>query len=350
MAAKSFHSRQKYRFALTRVHIYIIGIIILVGIIYLAASAVLSGGTVYHISNPTSIMLPVNGSAYFTLPGDSSEYSVFLKSATSSSATFYISGLPILVRPISSVTLSGTGSANVSSSGGSIANMNIALQSVSSGSATFELSSIATTLGIRPSASISIINPATGQGSAVTTVVTTATTTVSSSGTSSTVTTTTATTTISNVVSAATQQQVMGLVNNTPLGTLLKNFGVIYAKDTLCAPSIYNQTYQTKFGSLPSGPNTFANLAQVTPTSLPWAISKAGTNTFNVTYSTVAPSAQATGSVVVIQINNSTAVINSEKFIGNWAGLNYTLLNAQYNYALGINNNCAADIPYVPGH
>lgn len=329
-------------------YLYAIGIIIVLAAVYFLATR--SQAPVNTLNSLQSFTIPLNGSESFTLPGDNNVYSIYLKSATNSTATFYVSGVPILIKPIFVVDMHVLASENLSTTNHNIANLHMELQSVSPSQATVALTPLASSLDSIVTSGITVINPAsllqgstllesesvTGGGTATTTVTTTVTTSV--------------TTTVFNGVTNGTTSQVMTLINNTQIGTLMKNLAPLYAKSNQCTADIYNTTYQVKYGSLPDGPNSYYNVSPYAPRSIRWTISNFSVNVYNVTYILAAQQSVAAGPAFIIQMNTASGLAISQRFTGPWAPLNYSLLNAQYAFASSIANNCAAVVPYIPGH
>ncbi|MDE1825560.1 MAG: hypothetical protein KGH61_03875 [Candidatus Micrarchaeota archaeon] len=342
MAPTSFQRRKSFKFVLKRSQLYIIGIVILLAIAYFAVSGIIYGNGTSSISATQSFSLAPNGSMLFTLPGNPRTYSLFLKSSSDVGATFYISAVPILANPISVVTLNTLGSSNLSSGAGSVADMHMDLLSSSEAKASFEITPILTSLGLKVSGNVYLMNPVvpgeSSSSSASSGATTVPTTTIVQSG---------PTTTIQS--QSANNPTVMALVNNTSLGKLMLNYKALYIKDQACTSSGYSSAYRQAIGSAPGGPNSFANVSKFTPTNVNITTSKVSGSTYNITYSIAAPSAQAAGMAIILQMNSSSAVVLSQKFIGPYQGLNYTVLESQFNYQNGLTGDCGAYIPYIPG-
>lgn len=345
MAVKSFHQKQRYRFSLSRTALYIIGIIIVLGIAYSAYGALNTG--IASVSGLTTFTLPINGSASFTLSGDPNTYSVFVKGATNGSATLYFSGVPILVKPIVIVTASVPSSANISTSAGSVANVHLDLLSYSGSALKFDLTALASNLGIGvTNRYVSIITPSiTGAvgGSLTTTTVSTTipTTTVAANS----VTTTAVTTATTTVASSVPTGQVMAAANATQVGLLMKDFKALYIKGQSCTSSLYNSAYSTYVGGTPAGPNTYQNVSQTTPTDTNWTITSLGGTLYNVTYTLIAPTAAAAGKAVVLEINTANGAEIATSFAGPFFDLNYTVLAHNYNFQSGTGSVCGALLP-----
>ncbi|MGI0141721.1 MAG: hypothetical protein ACREBF_03685 [Candidatus Micrarchaeales archaeon] len=343
----NFHKNHGHHSGGSRLPLYILGVIIVIGIVYFVGTSLLSGAL--QISSMQTFNIPTNGSVYFTLPNNTGSYSIFLRSSSNSSATFYISGSPILVKPIVVVSMPVLGSSNASTTGGSFANVHVTLESSSNSGVKVDLTPLPTSLNLRVSGGISEINPTTllsgtasttTGGSQTTTVATTVTTTATT-----TAVTTAPTTTISGGISAVTQTQVMTDANATNIGLLMKNFKTLYVNGHSCTSALYNSTYASKFGSVPKSYNTYANVSQVTPTTSSWSIVSVGTTLYNVTYSLTAPSSQASGKAVVLEINTGNGALVSEAYTGPFQGLNYTVLASNYNFAVGVGNSCGILLP-----
>ncbi|HVA83151.1 MAG TPA: hypothetical protein VNF06_03235 [Candidatus Aquilonibacter sp.] len=322
-------------------------------VVIVVAYFVFAGSSVSHISATQSFSVQTNGTIYFTLPNNTNIYSLFVQSSSNASATLYVSGMPILVRPIMVLLLSSGQGENLSSSSGSSANVNIALESSTNGQAKVTLTPLPSTLGIRVSPSVAVINPSVVLGGGTvnsapttTTITTSITTTVSGSHTTVTtsVATTVATTTIASTIPTA---QVMAYANATALGALAKNLKTLYVNGLSCTPAQYNATYQAKFGSQPTGPNAYSSIVTFTPTNLNFAIQQVDTSLFNVTYTLVAPDPRVSGAVLRLEINEANGALVTSTFLpsGPWSDLTTELLTANYNFAAGIGNNCGILLP-----
>ncbi|MDE1869714.1 MAG: hypothetical protein KGH71_01870 [Candidatus Micrarchaeota archaeon] len=321
-------------------------------VVVVAAYFVFAGSSISHISATQSFTVPTNGTIYFTLPNNTNIYSLFVKSSSNASATLYVSGMPILVRPIMVLLLSSGEGENLSSSSGSSANINIVLESSTPGQAKLTLTPLPASLGIRVSPSVGVINPSvilqggTVSSAATTTTVTTSVTTTVS-GSHTTVTTSIATTATTTVASSIPTAQVMAYANATALGALAKNLKTLYVNGQSCTPAQYNATYQAKFGSQPTGPNAYSSIVTFTPTNLNFAIQQVDTSLYNVTYTLVAPDPRVSGAVLRLEINNANGALVTSTFLpgGPWSDLTTELLTANYNFAAGIGNNCGILLP-----
>ncbi|MDE1846240.1 MAG: hypothetical protein KGH53_03100 [Candidatus Micrarchaeota archaeon] len=328
---------------------YVVAALIVIAVAYFGFSG---SSSVSHISAAQSFTIPLNGTVYFTLLNGTSVSSIFLQGSSNSSALFYVSGTPILVKPIVVASILKGTAQNISTTLGTSANLNVLLVSSTAGQATITLTPLPATLGIKVSPSVAVITPSVVlQGGTfstpTTTTVTTSIPTTTVAGSATTATTTVATTATTTVASTIPTAQVMAYANATVLGNLIKNFKALYISGQSCTSSLYNSTYRTKLGSAPSGPNVYSSIVTVTPTDATFSISQVGTTLYNVTYSLVAPSASAAGAAVVLEINNNNGALITTNFVstGPWRGLNTTIIQNNYNFAAGIGNACAALIP-----
>jgi len=299
--------------------------------------------TVYFISQPgvtaitdtKTVSIQANKTIYLNL--FNKIVALRLQNAYNASATFYATETPILYGPISVFSLAPGSSANVSSSGSGFADMNIKLISSGGSSASVEITPLASSLGIRASFGISVLNPANFGGAGAGT---TATTTTSISTTS-----TTATTTVQDTT-AIHKQQALTVANNSQTGLLMASYKALYKKDVRCNSTAYNATYLLyHIGPIP-GPNSFASVRQFVPTDITASASQLGSqNTYKVTYSTTSPSAQTTGPAVTLNVNIASNTISNVTFTGVFLGNDYAALNDAYLFQNGITGSfCGAYI------
>ncbi len=319
----------------------ILGIIIV--IIIAALLWVGFSNSASSISSPTTLTLSNNQSAYFKLPGSDNTYVIFLSSSSNSTSTFYITGTPVLVKPISSVTLGAASSANVSTDGSRIANVQIKLISTKTGSAQVQLTPLPSSLSIRPSGSVSLISSANGTAYQTTLATTStqttsiATTTASGSGTTTAASTSLATTTVQQIPTSS----VLAVANSSQAGALMIKYDELYTQDQGCTPSAYNVTYQQYFHTAPSGPESYTNVSAVTPISISAVITSTGANLYNVSYDPILPTMVKAHYIVVIQVNMTSST--ATKFTYD-TGLNYTALDQQYSLQSSFTGLCGAYI------
>lgn len=328
-ANKGVPSKKPMRFGLAHI---IIAIIIIV-IIYFALTSFVFN-SIHQLNVQESFTLNKNNTIFYSFPDNSTTYAIFLKNVSSSSATFYVSGLPILTKPVVVVTLLAGGSANVSSKAGSVADIHLSLSSSTGSQATFSMTPLLQGLNIRVNGNLYVLNPSSLSGNvSVTTIATTISTTTVGS-----------TSTLTTIINVTPNHQVLSGVNATPIGKLMSKYKALYMKDTQCTPSVYNSTYLSQFGSLPPAPSSYVNVSELTPTNLDMSVSNVATNIYNITYSSVSPSSLTTGAALVVEYSLASNSIIAQKFKGIFLGQNYTQLNSSYNFQGGFNNNCGAYI------
>lgn len=310
-------------------------------VIIIAAYFAFSGGSSTYVSSSTNVtILPAN-SIYFSLPDSKNVYVLFLKSSAPSTATLYMSDLPVLASPIAVLQLGRGQSFNISADGSPIADLQIKLIGANATQSELELSFIPRLLNVKPSSGISYMSPtlttgaATNQsnGTATTTVTTTGTTTAGSSS----------TTTI-----AATDYSAKAVIdaNTTKYGILINEYKALYIKDLACTPGIYNTTFYAEEHQQAVPPNDFKNVSPTVITKITSSASVFSGNVYNITYIATAPSPEVgTLPILKVQLDVGTNTLVSGKFVGPFAGLNYTTVNNYYDFQANIGNDCGAYIP-----
>ena len=306
-----------------------------IAIIILAFFGVQSGAQT--ITQTGTLSLKQNQTTYLRV-FNGSTIAMRLQSSTGTGATIFVSAIPILFGPITAVYLSSGSSANLSSSGTRLADMNVKLNSVSAGSAQVQITPLQSSLGIRVSGNINLLNPVTlALNLHATSPVGITTTTVTS-------TTSIATTTVAVNTTASKIQQAMTIANQSSIGALMSKYRTLFRSDVQCTPGLYNSTYLSYYFAAPSGPNSFANVSIFTPTDITVAASPlTKANTYGVVYSTVAPLAVTSGPAVTMVVDVSSHTFANVTLTGIFQGLNYTRLNESYTFQSHIlGNPCAA--------
>ncbi len=311
----------------------IIAVLVSLIIIYLIYGALTSG--VIEISSTSSLSFASNQTSFIRIY-NGSDAAIKLSSTSSSSASFLITSLPALYGPVVSFSMAPGSSLNVSTDGSHVADMNIRLVSSTSAGATVAITPFLLELGIKPSASITLLNPASlsniKTGSSLTTVTTVSTQT---------------TTVLAQNQTQILFQQALQLMNKTGPGALMKDYKALYEKDVGCTMSTYNSTYAVYYsGAKPPAPVSFENVSSSTPTDIKLNLTTlAAKDNVLLTYSTVSPSPSTTGSALIAIINTSSAAfLHSVTYTGLYTGLNYSALNSSYSFQSRILNDCGAYI------
>ncbi len=316
--------------------VIVVAAIVILAIIYL----LVQNPSVEQISSNKTVTLAVNSSFNFDLPSNSSIASIFLASASNSSALLYLSKVPVLEKEVLIVPLNKGSTVNISVYGSPNADLQVSFVSGSSKGAVISLYSIPKNLNIRP-ATLQFLN-STSFGKTVST------TTISSNqSTAPTTTANGASTTVAattTVVAVNASAKALQEANNSATGTLIVNYNKLYTKAaTQCTPSAYNSTYITKHGSSPKGPNTYANSTQVVPTSIFATVKTISPTLYNVTYT--ARISIGNLNSLQLQINSTTQFVSSYTFEGVFQDQTYNTALQQYQALNQSTNPCS---PYVP--
>lgn len=319
----------------------ILGLVVLLIIIYLVYGA-LSSATI-TINSARSLSLSVNQTLFVQIYNGTTT-ALKLHSLSATGATFYVIKVPVLYNPLVTFSLSPLSSVNVSSDGSKTADMNIQLISTSASGATVEVTPLEAALGIRPSSSILLQNPA-GLG-----VTQSASLNLTATQTTTTVTTVSSTTTVAQNSNAALLQSALRLANLSGIGGVIAGYNKLYMKDTACDQSVYDITYKVYYGSLPPPPESFANMSFFTPTMINVTESLLPEkNNVKITYSTVSPSPETTGPAVIVVVNTSSAsYLKNVTFTGIYQGWDVSLLTSTYDFQNGLGGSCGAYISPPP--
>ena len=313
----------------------ILGVVVLFIVVYFIYGILLPPVTT--LTTTRSLTLSLNQTLFIRVYNGTTT-ALKLHSLSATGAVFYVSKLPILYHPLISFSLSPLSSVNVSSYGSSLADMNVELISSGVGSATLQLTPLQAALGIRPSAGLTIKNPG-GLGGAQ-----------NASNSNSLLTTTSTTMTTTSTVqntTAALLQRALTLITQAGIGTLMNNYNALYAKDVDCNETTYNSTYRVYHHIAPPPPVSFANVSTQTPTGI--NVSEQALpqpSNVRITYSTISPSPDTTGPVLIAIINTSSpSFLRNVTFTGIYTGLNTLILNNSYTFQSRILNDCGAYVP-----
>ncbi len=318
--------------------------VILVAIAIAVVYPLIFSGNAEHISSTTQFSINPNGTLYFSVLNATSPSVLYLKNSTASSDTFYLEG-PYIGGPIESFSIGPGESVNASSSGGQISDMNLLVISSTASGAVVKITPLYQNLGIRLSKNIAVTNPpplglfSSSATASSTPLPTSVTTTVSQSLQSN---------KSSNQTSNQTQallQKAMKLANESVPGALMLKFRSLYVTGSACTAPLYNSTYNTQKGSLPSGPNSFENVSAFTPTNVTIYANALGAQLVNITYSAVTHSSSYSGPMLILEINVSAAsYLKKINYTGLLSGANTTTLNSTYMYQSKISGDCGAYI------
>lgn len=311
------------------------------------------------LSSNQTISLAVGKSSYFRLNGESPYFSIFLKNSTKSYATIYVSEVPVLTSPVSEFIAYNGEQINFSTSLSSTADLGIILLSATNSTSKIELIPIPSLYKIKASPSIVISNPAsfysniTGTATLPTPPSTT-TTSVSSQPSSSKPSSSSTSATASSgngqqskpaPAALSPIQNISTILNYTSIGSLMKNYTILYAGSSSCTAPEYNTSLVEYVHLSPTGPLDFKNASQVTPTGLVLNASMISKTNYFVTYSPIV--AMKTLQVVAVSFNldPSTAAVTNLKFSGIFAGQNSTSLQKTYNFQNALTGYCKAYMP-----
>lgn len=300
------------------------------------------GGSTVLVSG-SNVSLKNGSSTSFRLAGGGPTYSLYLVSATNSSATFYLGKVPILASPVMQFTLSKGGAVNASADGSYIADVEVRLLASTQGQASLALNPIPASLGVAQSVGVTSFNPlptgqgggsAGSQGAATTTAVTTVVTTATGM-------TTAATTTVAQSASV----QAMAKVNSTTYGSLMNSYNKLYMEDAACTPGVYNITLTayTHPSQQPVGPESYWNVTPFVPSMILSNATLVSGTIWDVTYTAVTPTGRS--QILDLKVDISSGTVLSATFEGLFAGLNYTVINNNYIFQSSVGNACAAYIP-----
>lgn len=299
------------------------------------------------VTSMATVYLKANQTSYFGILG--SVVAIRLQAYSGGSATLYASQSPVLFGPISVISLAPGASANVSSGGSGVADMNVRLVSGSASGVTLAITPLQSSLGVRASGGISLLNPISfgSNGSSAQSGNASVTTTVPAKGSATTSTTVSTVTTTVQSQPALLRAEALNAANSSTIGKLMLGLKALYVLDANCDANTYAITYDAYYNSMPPASVSFSNVSEYTPTGLVANATELGASSFKVTYSTVSHSPETTGPAVTLTVNTTTGAVTNPKFMGNvFMGFTTTQLTQLYDFQSSIpdGNPCAAFI------
>ncbi|MEM0200840.1 MAG: hypothetical protein QXD23_00335 [Candidatus Micrarchaeaceae archaeon] len=315
-------------------------------IIAIAVVVLLSLGGVNKISSSQTFTIKQGSSLQFTLPSSQSTFSIYLNNATTSSAGLLVSQSPVLSSTIVSFLINNGSTLNISTEGLSTANLQIKLLSSNSTYAKLQLTPVPSGLTIPTSSFVINSQPSPIPKSSITPAQSTISTTTSIQSSTAPKTSQQSTVPTTTTTTPSISQSIITEANNSYIGTLVANLNILYAEESQCTSSIYNQTFISYVHQQPIGPFSYQNVSTVTPKSILTKITGPFSYGYLVNYTSNSDSKLTSGLAISMELNSTTGVISNVKFSGIFEGQNYTDIHNSYTFQSGIGNSCAALIPY----
>ena len=306
------------------------------------------------VSHPASKPLPQITSRYtmnltkspFLFELNNTEYAIYLHSASSSSADIYVQKLPNFINNVFSVEVYENNSTKINL-GSVYADIEIKLNAVSKNFNSINISMypLQQYLLLKPdSASISQVTsysqlssqPLQGQNStAAKTQATKNTTTTTTTASTSPSTTTTA----SSSSSSVNESIALNLIKTNSYYALMQNYSSLYANaENNCTSSLYNSSYLAKYGSSPPA-GSYQNAKSNSPSGISMSKSVKGT-VVSFTYKSVSSAPSLAGTVLVLNVNESSSTISNSTFSGIFTGLDYQTMLSNYKLITSVGNAC----------
>lgn len=336
--SKAFASGAKRkRSPLAYLIVAIVIIIVAIGSYLLVAG---NSSSEYSLTSNKTLSMALNQTILLSHSGSSQPIAVQLANKSGSSYTFLVTATPVLANPIYTFTLSTGQVINISSSGGTTADLQIKLVSASNTMAVVEFVPIPASFNIHASTLATVGTSAEPTSTVMPSVTTQATTTISSGPTTQP--TTTAAQGNSGPFSTA---QVMTAANVTTYGTLMADMKALYNRDSACTSPQYNTTYYVVFHANATAPNNYANQSQLTPYNITYKVSYVSGDAYFVNYSTVSHRPVTSGLALSLELNAQTTQVINASFEGMFKGQSYSTVSSTYTTQTGINGDCGALLP-----
>ncbi len=129
------------------------------------------------------------------------------------------------------------------------------------------------------------------------------------------------------------------MANTTGYGILMNDYKSIYEREyTSCTQSTYDLDYSRAYGTVPSGPGTYANASKVVPKSMTATIIPLSSDTYNITYITIAQSGKTPALRIVF--NSTGQYVTSSIFEGVFLDQNYQSASSNYK-AINNSDSCS---------
>lgn len=321
-----------------------ISIVVILVIIIAIAYYFLGSSSVSTVTTSKTLSLSAGQASHFRLSNGTQVYAIYLDSAGDGTASMYVGKVPVLANKISHFTIADGDIVNVSTEGGATADVEVKLISTANNTASVEIIYIPAGISVRTSPGV-VVSEGSSIGVAANTTVSGQTTTAQATTTSQT--TASSTTTVGRTTTVGLSGNAQALVdaNASQDGILMGEFNTLYLNAaSSCTASLYNTTYIEHFSAAPTGPNSYVNVSQETPTSLYGTSQPYKGAIYNVTYTATIP-AVGPLSALALQVNITSNTVTSSNFEGAFQGETYTDLNSKYQAQEGIGNACAAYIP-----
>ena len=244
----------------------VIEIIIVLIVVYYIATYLINAFSVPAISSDTTFTLS-NQTTLFSIDGNQYSATLLTEKPGSSTAQIAITRQPTFLNPTLFVMLYLDNWTKVNA-GTQYSNMQIKLNSINSTHIGVTITPLPTSLNILPDSSRITVEETTlspfGVQSNGYTPITTAssTTTTTASTTTSTSTSTSSTTSTTTTISSSSNyNEAAALLHQDIYYGLMLNYTAMYSGESSCNPSLYNSTYYAKYGSSPSGFDTYQNVS-----------------------------------------------------------------------------------------
>ncbi|MGC9037252.1 MAG: hypothetical protein ACP5GD_01375 [Candidatus Micrarchaeia archaeon] len=306
---------------------------IVVIIVAIVVAIVLQKSSVISITNPILLTLHKNQTLLLRLQNTTD--AIYLANSNTTGALIYFGPMPFGLANFGELRLGENASVNLSSSFGSVADLNIKLVASNATSAKLYFTPIAAYLGIKP-AKIAMLGPTPIQiEQGLKLIVTTSSTTTST------------TTSTINYTSQLLNNAINYANTKTSVGQLLLAYKQLYIKDKVCNATVYNETFYHYYNKMPSGPQSFANMTKIVPISINETASQLYGNLVYVNFTPVLRNGTMHTPMFSMLLNltpNAQAPIIETRFEGILFGDNYTILNATYQFQSRITNYCGAYI------
>ena len=304
--------------------------------------------------HPVSKPIPQINSKYtmnlskspFLFELNNTEYAIYLHSASASSADIYVQKLPNFINSVLSVEVHENNSTKINL-GSVYADLEIKLNAVSKNSNTINISMypLQQYLLLKPdSASISQVTSYSQQASQpVQSQNSTSATSQSTKNTSTTTITApqppASTTTTTSSSSSANESLALNLIKTNSYYALMQNYSSLYANAANnCTSSLYNSSYLAKYGSSPPA-GSYQNAKSNSPSGISMSESVKG-SVVSFTYKSVSSVPSLAGTVLVLNVDESSSAISNSTFSGIFTGFDYQTMLSNYKLITSVGNAC----------
>ena len=147
------------------------------------------------------------------------------------------------------------------------------------------------------------------------------------------------TTTTTSSSSSANESLALNLIKTNSYYALMQNYSSLYTNAANnCTSSLYNSSYLAKYGSNPPA-GSYQNAKSNSPSGISMSESVKG-SVVSFTYKSVSSAPSLAGTVLVLNVDESSSAISNSTFSGIFTGFDYQTMLSNYKLITSVGNAC----------